>query len=251
MDLGLNEKVVLVTGSTRGIGYAIAQRFYSEGCHVVLNGRNDSGVSAAMASLPGSIYVLADVTVPSEAQQLVAEAITRWGRLDVLVCNVGSGRSVAPGAETPEEWQRVFALNLWSTTNMIAAATEALVLTQGTIVCISSICGVEVIPGAPVTYSAAKAALNAYVRGIARPLGQRGVRINAIAPGNILFEGSVWARKLQEDAAAVTSMLHRDVALRRLGTPEEIAHLVCYLASPCANFTTGALWTLDGGQVRH
>ena len=105
------------------------------------------------------------------------------------------------------------------------------------------------MPGAPVTYSAAKAALHAYVRGIARPLGKLGIRINAIAPGNILFEGSVWSRKLQENSAAVESMLERDVALARLGTPRDVAELVAYLVSPRSGFASGAVWTLDGGQV--
>ena len=120
---------------------------------------------------------------------------------------------------------------------------------RGTIVCMSSICGLEVVPDAPVTYSAAKAALHAYVRGIARPLGRQGIRINAIAPGNILFNGSVWSRKLSEDRSAVHAMLERDVALNSLGTPRDVANLVAYLASPRSSFATGGVWALDGGQV--
>jgi 3-oxoacyl-[acyl-carrier protein] reductase len=114
---------------------------------------------------------------------------------------------------------------------------------------VSSICGLEVIPGAPITYSAAKAALHAYIRGIARPLGKHGIRINAVAPGNILFEGSIWSRNLTGDSDSVQAMLERDVALARLGAPHEIADLVAYLASPRAGFATGGVWTLDGGQV--
>ena len=99
------------------------------------------------------------------------------------------------------------------------------------------------------TYSAAKAALHAYVRGIARPLGIQGVRINAVAPGNILFDGSVWARKLAEDAPSVQTMLEKDIALGCLGTPTDVANLVAYLASPRSGFASGCVWTLDGGQV--
>ncbi len=168
----------------------------------------------------------------------------------MLVCNVGSGASVCPGEEAFDEWQRVFALNLWSATNMVEAARAALAASRGAIVCVSSICGMEVVPDAPVTYSAAKAALNAYVRGIARPLGKLGVRITAVAPGNILFEGSVWSRQLTEDANAVHAMLERDVALASLGTPAEVADLVAWLASPRAGFATGGVYVLDGGQVR-
>jgi 3-oxoacyl-[acyl-carrier protein] reductase len=249
MQLDLTEKVALVTGSSKGIGLAIAQTLHAEGCRVALNARNAADLSAATAQLAGSIGVAGDVTQPAEAQHIVSEVLRTFGRLDILVCNVGSGRSVPPGNETADEWQRVFALNLWSTTNSVEAARDALVASKGVIVCISSICGLEVIPGAPVTYSAAKAALHAYVRGIARPLGNLGVRINAVAPGNIIFDGSVWSRKLAEDAQAVQAMLAKDIALGSLGTPADVASLVAYLASPRSGFASGSVWTLDGGQV--
>jgi len=245
----LKNKSALITGSSRGIGRAIAEVLYAEGCRVALNGRNATDLAAAIIALPRAVAVVGDVARPEEAQRVVSEATAALGGLDILVCNVGSGRSVPPGEETFEEWQRVFGINLWSTTNTVEAAREALTVSKGAIVCVSSICGLEVVPGAPVTYSAAKAALHAYVRGIARPLGKLGIRINAIAPGNILFEGSVWSRKLQENSAAVESMLERDVALARLGTPRDVAELVAYLVSPRSGFASGAVWTLDGGQV--
>ncbi|MDO8654287.1 MAG: SDR family NAD(P)-dependent oxidoreductase [Undibacterium sp.] len=250
MELDLSGKTALVTGSSRGIGRAVAEALQAEGCRVALNARSTAGLEAAAREIGSAAAVAGDVTRADEARQVVDEAISVLGQLDILVCNVGSGRSVAPGNETPEEWQRVFALNLWSTTNTVEAARSALVSSRGVVVCISSICGLEVIPGAPVTYSAAKAALHAYVRGIARPLGAQGVRINAIAPGNILFEGSVWERKMAEDAAGVQQMLQRDVALARLGTPQDVAGLAVYLASPRSGFATGGVWGLDGGQVR-
>ncbi|MFM9991341.1 MAG: SDR family NAD(P)-dependent oxidoreductase [Burkholderiaceae bacterium] len=249
MKLDLSGKSVLITGSSKGIGLAIAQAFQAEGCQVALNGRNQADLTTATDLLAGSIGILGDVTKPIEAARVVQDVVRGFGKLDVLVCNVGSGRSAEPGSETAEEWHRIFALNLWSTTNTVEAAKDALVSTKGSIVCISSICGLEVIPGAPVTYSAAKAALHAYVRGIARPLGLQGVRINAIAPGNILFDGSVWSCKLAEDKQTVESMLNKDVSLGRFGTPTEVASLVTYLASPRSGFATGSIWTLDGGQT--
>jgi NAD(P)-dependent dehydrogenase (short-subunit alcohol dehydrogenase family) len=250
MQPELSGKTALVTGSSKGIGRAIAEALQAEGCRVAINGRNADDLAVAAAAMPGAVAVAGDVARPGEAQRVIAESVKALGSLDILVCNVGSGRSVPPGEETPEEWQRVFALNLWSTTNSVEAAREALAASKGTIVCVSSICGLEVIPGAPVTYSAAKAALHAYVRGIARPLGREGVRINAVAPGNILFDGSVWSRKLADDPQAVKAMLDKEVALGRLGTPRDVAGLVVYLASPRAGFATGGIWTLDGGQTR-
>jgi len=242
-------KAALVTGSSRGIGLAIAEALHGEGCKVALNSRNPEDLANVAARLPGAIAVAGDVTESSEAKRVVAEVVELFGKLDIVVCNVGGGQSVSPGHETPEEWQRVFGLNLWSATNTVAAARNALVNSKGAIVCISSICGLEVIAGAPITYSAAKAALHAYVRGMSRPLGKEGVRINAIASGNIIFERSVWASKLSENSAAVQTMLERDVALVRLGTPQDVASLVVYLTSVQGSFATGGIWTLDGGQV--
>jgi 3-oxoacyl-[acyl-carrier protein] reductase len=249
MELEISGKKALVTGSSRGIGRAIAEVLYSEGCQVAINARGAADLALTAAELPGAETIAGDVSKPDEAMRVVAEAIGVLGGLDIVVCNVGSGRSVPPGTETHEEWQRVFELNLWSTTNTVEAAREALQVSRGAVVCVSSICGLEVVPGAPVTYSAAKAALHAYIRGIARPLGKHGIRINAVSAGNILFDGSVWSRKLTSDSAGVQAMLERDVALARLGAPHEVAELVAYLASPRAGFATGGVWTLDGGQV--
>ncbi len=250
MNLDLSGKTVLISGSSKGIGKAIAIAFYKEGCNVVLNGRDHDQLQSALNELGerASIFA-ADVTKPENCAALVANVIERWGRLDILVCNVGSGSSVAPGSETLAEWRRVFDLNLFSATNMVEAAAGALAEARGNVVCISSICGQQVIPGAPVTYSAAKAALNAFVRGIARPLARDGVRINAIAPGNVLFDGSVWERKLAEDAGQVQQFLERDIPLRRLSQPEEVADLVVFLSSARAGFATGGVFVIDGGQT--
>jgi 3-oxoacyl-[acyl-carrier protein] reductase len=249
MQLELSGKKALVTGSSKGIGRAIAEALRSEGCKVALNGRNPSDLATTIAELSGTIGVVGDVTNLDDARRVVSEVIKSFGQLDILVCNVGSGRSVPPGEETAKEWQRMFAVNLWSTTNSVEAARDALTASKGVIVCVSSICGLEVIPGAPVAYSAAKAALHAYVRGIARPLAKQGVRINAVAPGNILFDGSVWSSKLAENKEAVKVLLERDVALGCLGAPCDVANLVTFLASPRAGFSTGSIWALDGGQV--
>jgi 3-oxoacyl-[acyl-carrier protein] reductase len=249
VELNLTGKVALITGSSRGIGRAIAEMLYAEGCRIVLNSRSKKDLELALIDMPGSIYIVGDVTSPDDSKRLISDVIENFGKLDILICNVGSGKSVPPGNETFEEWQHIFAKNLWSVTNCIEASNDALKESKGAIVCISSICGLEVIPGAPVTYSAAKAALNAYVRGIARPLGKNGIRINALAPGNILFDGSVWSQKLSTDNSKIQIMLDKEVSLKRLGTPKEVASLVAYLVSDLSGFATGSVWTLDGGQV--
>jgi len=250
MNLDLEGKTAIVTGSSRGIGFAIARSLLAEGCRVMINGRNEEALTEAAEALGGEVTACSgDVSKREDCDRLVAAAHRLDARLDIVVCNVGSGRSVPPGEETEDHWREMFAHNLTSTTNMVAAAETALSTSKGSVVCVSSICGLEVL-GAPVPYAAAKAALNAYVRNAARPLARRGVRINAVAPGNVLFEGSVWDHKLRNEADAVNAMLDHEVALGRLGTPEEIADAVTYLASPRASFMTGSIMVVDGGQVR-
>ncbi len=256
MDLGIRDRVALVTGASRGIGRVIATALVREGCKVALNARNTEALEQVRSALGSKTSThAADVCQAQEANRLAAEVVARWNRLDIVVANVGSGASVPPGQETDAEWRRVLDLNLHAATNTIAAARKVMVNgeadpgTDRAIVAISSICGLAAL-GAPVTYSAAKAALNATVRGLARPLAREGIRINAVAPGNIVFEGGTWARKLNEDRAAVEHMLDKDVALGRLGTPEEVADVVAFLASPRAAFVTGTIVVADGGQLR-
>lgn len=251
MNLDLGDKVALVTGASRGLGFAIARALGREGCRLAINGRNPADLQNAQRDLGAETLVVpGDVTHADTAAGLVSAVERHFGRLDILVANVGSGASVAPGSETDEEWTRVFSVNMWSLTNMVQAARSALARTRGSVVAVSSICGEQVVPGAPVTYSAAKASLNAYVAGMARPLGAEGVRISAVAPGNLLFPGSVWERKQRENAAQVDEMLRREVPLKRLGSAEEVADIVAFMASPRCGFVTGCVWTADGGQSR-
>lgn len=252
MKLELNDRVALVTGASRGIGLAIATTLAAEGAKIALAARGADALNAARAAVgPQSSVHLTDVTDPAAAATLVKEVERHWGRLDILVCNVGSGASVPPGQETAAEWSRVMDLNLFAATNMIGAARPLMARGSGdrAIVCVSSIAGMAAL-GAPVTYYGAKAALNATVRGLARPLALEGIRINAVAPGNILSADGTWARKIAENKQAVDDMLQREVALRRLGTPEEIADVVAFLASPRAAFITGSVMVADGGQLR-
>jgi len=251
MKLDIEGRVALVVGASRGIGLAIAETLAAEGAKIAIAARGLDGIKSAVEKIGGASCHTADVTEPASAKSLVAAVEKQWGRIDILVCNVGSGASVPPGKETAAEWSRVMDLNLFAATNMIEAARPLMSRGDGdrAIVCVSSICGLAAL-GAPVTYSAAKAALNATVRGLARPLATEGIRINAIAPGNILSADGTWARKIAENKSAVDEMLAREVPLRRLGTPQEIADIVAFLASPRAAFVTGTVIVADGGQLR-
>jgi len=251
MDLDLAGKRVLVTGSSQGIGLGIVKAFQREGAYIVSNGRDGVKLASSIAGLEHCFGIVSDVTDTFQAADLVEKTVARLGGIDILVCNVGSGSSVPPGNENFQEWHKSLAVNLLSTTNVVEAANKELKKSKGVIVCISSICGCEVISGAPVTYSVSKAALNAYIRGISIPLAQQGIRINGIAPGNILFTNSVWDKKLKEDPIFVEKMLDEKVPLRKLGLPEDIANLVLWLSSPISNFVTGSIHVSDGGQIRN
>jgi 3-oxoacyl-[acyl-carrier protein] reductase len=250
MNLGLEGKVALVGGASRGIGLAIAKALAAEKCQVVLAARGQTALDAAVADIgQAACGEIADLTDPAACERLMSAVEARLGRLDVLVANAGSGVSVAPGRERPDEWRRMIDENLFTATNLIGAARPLLARQGGAIVCVSSICGREAL-GAPVTYSAAKAALDATVNGLSRPFAAEGIRINAVAPGNILFSGSTWDRKMAENADAVAAILARDVPQGVLGRPEDIADAVLFLASARATFITGTVLVVDGGQTR-
>lgn len=245
----MKDKIALVTGSTSGIGFDIARVLKEEGCIAVVNGRNADRVNAACDALDGVKGFVADVTSVEECDRLQTEVISELGRLDILICNVGCGASVPPGMEGADELNRMLQLNYFSATNAISSFRSALTKASGSIVCISSICGLEAL-GCPIGYAAAKATLQNYVSNTSRYLGRDGVRINCVAPGNILFDGSIWDRKVKENASLVDDMLSSQVPLGRLGLAEDVSSAVAFLASPVAKFITGSTLVVDGGQIR-
>ncbi len=249
MDLNLKNKRVIVTGSSKGIGLEIVTKFVSEGANVIMNSRNESFIDR-FKNNKNCNFIQADVTKPEGAELLVNKSTELLGGIDILICNVGSGKSVEPGNENFSEWQEVFSKNFFSTTNCIESAKPHLSESNGCIVCISSICGSEFIEGAPVTYSVAKSSINSYVKLISRSLSDNNIRINAISPGNIIFDGSTWEDKLKKNSNAVQNMLLENVPLKRLGDASEVANLALYLSSDLSSFITGAVWTIDGGQTR-
>ncbi len=250
MDLKIKNKIVLVTGSSRGIGKCIAAKLSEEGCKVVLNSRNKAELKKTSEEIPNSIYISGDVSKPIECKAIYKEILDTYGKLDSLICNVGSGKSVPQGQENKFEWVKSFDTNFYSATNIIEEMKDLLSKVEGTIVCISSICGTESINSAPITYSVAKSALNTYVSLISKPLAKKKIRINAVAPGNILFEGSTWENKINENPKEVKKMIKENVPLEKFGHPDDIANLVCYLISKYSNFCTGSIWKIDGGQTK-
>jgi 3-oxoacyl-[acyl-carrier protein] reductase len=256
MNLSLQNCVALISGSSRGIGKAIAFAFLREGCRVCVTGRTEGSLSETLAELRsefGDEFVLpfcGDLADPATVEQALRAAHERWNRLDVVVANIGSGSGKTGWQLESEEWERLFRLNFWGSVRLAQAAIPLLAENKhGALLFISSITGVEATP-APLAYSAAKAALINYSKNLASQIASLGVRVNCIAPGNILFPGGSWERHLENNKDRVMQMIDSSVPLARFGTPKEIAELAVFLCSDAANFMTGACIKADGGQTR-
>lgn len=256
MDLGLSGKVAFVAGSSRGIGRAIARAFLAEGSRVVITGRRPEPLTETMVAFerefsPECVLAIpGDLSQPETITEALASIRARWGSIDCLVANVGSG-TAKPGWDLAEtDWQAVFEVNFWTSRRLAEAVLPELTQARrGSIIFIASIAGVESV-SAPLSYSAAKAALVNYSKDLARQVGPCNVRVNCVAPGNILFPGGSWEKKLAERPEHFRRYIETEVPLQRFGRPEEIADLVVFLSSDRAAFITGACVVADGGQTR-
>lgn len=256
VNLSLQNRVALVAGSSRGIGKAIAAALLSEGCRVCITGRSEPMLSQALAEFKAefgndcAISFCGDLTDSSTVEQALSKTHGLWQRLDVVVANLGSGSGKTGWQLESDEWERLFRMNFWGSVNLAQAAIPLLAESQrGNLLFIASIAGVEATP-APLPYSAAKAALISYSKNLANQVANLGIRVNCIAPGNVLFPGGTWERHLENNKEKVLQMIDSSVPLARFGTPEEIASLAVFLCSDAATFITGACVKADGGQTR-
>ena len=247
MDLGLGERVCLVTGSTGGIGRATAELLAGEGAHVVTCGRGESpGVGEAS-------HVVADLSQPAEPERVVAEA----GALDVLVNNVGYAEQRDFLALTDRDWDEAWQLNVMSFVRAIRAAVPVMQgRGGGVIVNVSSTAGKRPSTGMP-EYSVTKAAVLSLSRLVADLYAGAGIRCNAVTPGPTATEAWLGDGGLADQQAARTGKTRAEVLeavgkgrpLGRLAEPEEIAAVVAFLCSDRASYVTGAAWSADGGTV--
>ncbi len=256
MDLGLKDKIAFVAGSSRGIGRSIVDALAREGAKVVVTGRETHDLDRAVTELRlqyGDDRVegcVCDLRNRDVIAGTLADVYARRGRLDIVVANVGSGRGRTGYELSDDEWEAFIETNLMSGIRIVREAVPYLRKSGGgSVVLTASIAGVETL-GAPVAYEAAKAALIAAGKNLSRDLARFNIRINCVAPGNILFPGSTWDLKIAEDKEHVLNYLEAQVPMNRLGKPEEIADIVAFLASERASFVTGACIVADGGQTR-
>ncbi len=250
MKLGLEKRKVLVAGSSRGFGFCLAELFAAEGAEVWLTGREEASLQAAAARLEGVPYTVADLETDSGRDKVMRELKERWESLDILVLNIGSGKSTQGGTEgEAAEWNRMWNLNFFTHVDLLRRL-RPLMGKGSAVVGLSSIAASHRLP-APPAYSGAKAALENFCLNVSAELAKAGIRYNLVSPGNILTPGGRWEERKQQDPAGVEKYIQENVPLGRFATPEEVANVVLFLASARASFCTGAIFRVDGGQSAH
>ena len=236
----LDGKVAVVTGSSSGIGEALARRFAAEGAFVVVNSARTAAAGRAVAaSLPDATYVQADIADEEQSRALVRAATERWGRLDLLVNNAGVTEVIPHrdlDAASLEVWERIFSVNVFGTWLVSRAAVPALRPVEGSIINVTSVAGLRPT-GSSIPYAASKAALNHLTRLMAKALGPE-VRVNAIAPGLV---DTPWTADWEDTRALV----RRLAPMGRSGQPEDLTDMAVALA--VSSYVTGQVIAVDGG----
>jgi 3-oxoacyl-[acyl-carrier protein] reductase len=256
MNLHLDGKVALVTGSSRGLGLASARALLAEGCRVCICARGEEQLSAAVSELRGlapgadtALAVAADLTTPAGVNEVFARVFAEFGGLDVLVNNLGLARGAGIMDTSDAEWQEAFDSTLYPAIRASRLAIPSMrARGGGAIVMIASIYGRE--SGGRMAYNAVKAAEISLAKAMAQELARDNIRVNSVAPGSISIPGGSWWKRQQEDPAGIAEFIRRDLPFGRFGRAEEVGDVVAFLASPRANWISGASVTVDGCQSR-
>ena len=248
MELGLSNRVAVVTGGTRGIGLAIAEELAAEGAKVAVCARSASGLDAAKQR--GFFAVEADLTDQDHTRKFIDSVAEHFGRLDILVNNVGGSLGGGNFSDsTIEQWKAVLDVNVMATLYASKAAIPFMKKAGwGRIIQISSVWGRE--SGGGSAYNAAKAAVISMSKSMAQDLARYGILVNAVAPGSVWFPGGGWDKRLQANPEQINAFVEAEMPLGRFGKPEEVAAIVALLASERASLVTGACWAVDGSQGR-
>lgn len=255
MDLDLCDKTAIVTGSSRGLGLASALALAGEGCRVCICARGEDRLARALAEVEQRagrgrvLAVRADLTDPADVKEVVGRTIGAFGRLDVLVNNVGRAGGGGLLEATDDDWRRAFDDTLYPAIRASRlAAPHMRRAGGGAIIMIASIWGRE--SGGRMTYNAVKAAEISLAKSMARELAPDNIRANSVAPGSISFPGGSWHRRQQEDPGGMAAFVREQLPFGRFGRAEEVGAVVAFLASPRASWVSGACVTVDGCQSR-
>ena len=255
MDLGLQDKVALVTGSSRGLGLASAKALAAEGARVMLTARGAEQLAraadevVALSSTDAVRTTVADLATAAGVEHAVAATVAAFGRLDVLVNNVGLGRGAGLLDTNDAEWAEAFDQTLYPSIRASRLAVPHMRKKGGgVIIFITSIWGRE--SGGRMTYNAVKAAETSLAKSLAQQLARDNIRVVSVAPGSILFPGGSWHKRQQADPAGIDEFVRRDLPFGRFGRAEEVGDVVAFLASPRASWVSGASIVVDGCQSK-
>jgi 3-oxoacyl-[acyl-carrier protein] reductase len=256
LDLGLHDKIAIITGSSRGLGLASAAALVEAGCRVTICARGEAGLDEAASGLRRlartSEHVLtvpADLASEHGVEQVVARTVDAFGGIDILVNNVGLARGGTITETSDAEWREAIDQTLFPAIRASRLAVPHMRRRGGgAIVIIASIWGRE--SGGRMAYNAVKAAEISLAKSMAQQLAKDGIRVNSVAPGSILFPGGSWHRRQQEDPAAIAEFIRQELPFGRFGRPEEVGSVVAFLTSPRASWISGASIPVDGCQSR-
>ena len=254
MDLQLTDRIALVTGSSRGLGFASARGLLAEGCKVAICARGAERLAEAAEMLrreSGADRVLAvpaDLSVGEGVAAVVGRTVETFGGLDILVNNVGRAGGGGIVDTDDAEWTAALDETLFPAIRASRLAVPHLRERGGAIIMIASIWGRE--SGGRMTYNAVKAAEISLAKSMARELAPHGIRVNSVAPGSISFPGGSWHRRQQEDPEGMAAFVREQLPFGRFGRAEEVGAVVAFLASPRASWVSGASVTVDGCQSR-
>jgi 3-oxoacyl-[acyl-carrier protein] reductase len=255
MQLGLDNKVALITGGSRGIGKGIAAALLGEGCQVIICARNNEQLQNAtrdLKKISGHVLpIIADITQTGDTEKLVQDGIDKFGHIDILINNVGGNRRKPFDQTTDNDWQDILELNLNAHIRLSRMIIPQMKKhKQGVIIFISSIFGRESGGANLVLYNTTKSAVISLSKIMAVELAPSGIRVNSVAPGSIRFPGGSWDERAKKDPQGIAEFVKREMPLGRFGTIEEVANVVTFLVSEKASLVTGACITVDGGQSR-
>ena len=256
MDLGLTDKIAIVTGSSRGLGLASARALVAEGCRVCICARGAEQLAAAAVEVEASarrpnmiVAVQADVSTLDGTRLVIERTVESFGALDILVNNVGRAAGSDILDTSDAEWQAAFDETLFPAIRASRLAVPHLKQRGGgAIVMIASIWGRE--SGGRMTYNAVKAAEISLSKSLAQQLAPVNIRVNSVAPGSILFPGGSWHKRQQADPHGIAEFVKRELPFGRFGRAEEVGGVVAFLCSPRASWISGACVPVDGCQSR-
>lgn len=251
MDLKLRDKVALVTGSSRGIGHHTALTLAREGCDVAICGRTKETLDGARATLEATgrrvSATQVDLLEPGGVEQFVERTVKDLGRLDVVVANVGGTFGGNFLQTTPADWVKTFEANLVHAVRVIQAAVPHLTRSDApSVVIVASISGSR--PGPRAQYGVAKAGEVQLAASLARELAPQRIRVNTVSPGSILWEGGSWHRRATTMPEVIEQFVAREFPWGRMGTLDEVASVITFVASPTASWINGADVIVDGAQ---